>query len=68
MSQSEYSGSQESEVCPMPYALCPMPYALCPIPYALCPMPYPLCPMHVGYLMLLRKAISVLLLILTPVD
>jgi len=31
-----YSGSQESEVCPMPYALCPM---------------------HVGYLMLLRKAI-----------
>ena len=22
-----YSGSQESEVCPMPYALCPMPYA-----------------------------------------
>ncbi|WP_445176167.1 hypothetical protein [Microcoleus sp.] len=32
-----YSGSQESEVCPMPYALCPM---------------------HVGYLMLLRKAIG----------
>ena len=29
-----YSGSQESEVCPMPYALCPMPYALCPMPYA----------------------------------
>ena len=25
-----YSGSQKSEVCPMPYALCPMPYALCP--------------------------------------
>ncbi|WP_445174638.1 hypothetical protein [Microcoleus sp.] len=25
--------------------------------YALCPMPYALCPMHVGYLMLLRKAI-----------
>ncbi|MBD1810603.1 NACHT domain-containing protein [Microcoleus vaginatus DQ-U2] len=22
-----YSGSQKSEVCPMPYALCPMPYA-----------------------------------------
>jgi hypothetical protein len=22
-----YSGSQESEVGPMPYALCPMPYA-----------------------------------------
>jgi len=41
----------------MPYALCPMPYALCPMPYALCPMPYALCPMHVGYLMLLRKAI-----------
>ena len=32
-----YSGSQKSEVCPMPYALCPMPYALCPMPYALCP-------------------------------
>jgi|GEM_PF-2483817 len=47
------------EVCPMPYALCPMPYALCPMPYALCPMPYALCPMHVGYLMLLRKAITV---------
>jgi len=29
-----YSSSQESEVCPMPYALCPIPYALCPIPYA----------------------------------
>ena len=29
-----YSGSQKSEVCPMPYALCPMPYALCPMPYA----------------------------------
>ena len=28
------------------------------MPYALCPMPYALCPMHVGYLMLLRKAIS----------
>ncbi len=27
------------------------------MPYALCPMPYALCPMHVGYLMLLRKAI-----------
>jgi len=27
-----YSGSQKSEVCPMPYALCPMPYALCPMP------------------------------------
>jgi len=27
----EYSGSQKSEVCPMPYALCPMPYALCPV-------------------------------------
>jgi len=26
--------------------------------YALCPMPYALCPMPVGYLMLLRKAIS----------
>ena len=26
--------------------------------YALCPMPYALCPMHVGYLMLLRKAIG----------
>ena len=26
-----YSGSQKSEVCPMPYALCPMPYALCPV-------------------------------------
>ena len=25
--------------------------------YALCPMPYALCPMHVGYLMLVRKAI-----------
>jgi len=25
-----YSGSQKSEVCPMPYALCPMPYALGP--------------------------------------
>jgi len=25
-----YSGSQKSEVCPIPYALCPMPYALCP--------------------------------------
>ncbi len=35
-----------------------MPYGLCPMPYALCPMPYALCPMHVGYLMLLRKAIS----------
>jgi len=35
---SIYSGSQESEVCPMPYALCPM---------------------HVGYLMLLRKAIPI---------
>ena len=33
--QKTYSGSQKSEVCPMPYALCPMPYA-----YALCPMPY----------------------------
>jgi hypothetical protein len=33
-------------------------YALCPMPYALCPMPYALCPMHVGYLMLLRKAIT----------
>src|SRR4028118_2330411 len=42
------------------YALCPMPYALCPMPYALCPMPYALCPMHVGYLMLLRKAIAFL--------
>jgi hypothetical protein len=42
--------------------LCPMPteaYALCPMPYALCPMPYALCPMHVGYLMLLRKAIFI---------
>ena len=39
-----YSGSQKSEICPMPYALCPMPYALCPMPYALCPMPYALCP------------------------
>ena len=28
------------------------------MPYALCPMPYALCPMHVGYLMLLRKAIQ----------
>ena len=28
--------------------------------YALCPMPYALCPMHVGYLMLLRKAIEIL--------
>ena len=28
------------------------------VSYALCPMPYALCPMHVGYLMLLRKAIS----------
>ena len=28
----QYSGSQKSEVCPMPYALCPMPYALCPMP------------------------------------
>ena len=28
------------------------------MPYALCPMPYALCPMHVGYLMLLRKAID----------
>jgi len=27
---ARYSGSQKSEVCPMPYALCPMPYALCP--------------------------------------
>jgi hypothetical protein len=27
---NDYSGSQKSEVCPMPYALCPMPYALCP--------------------------------------
>ncbi len=26
-----YSGSQKSEVCPMPYALCPMLYALCRI-------------------------------------
>ena len=25
---------------------------------ALCPMPYAPCPMHVGYLMLLRKAIN----------
>ena len=32
---------------------------VCPMPYALCPMPYALCPMHVGYLMLLRKAISI---------
>jgi predicted HAD superfamily phosphohydrolase len=23
--KTEYSGSQKSEVCPMPYALCPMP-------------------------------------------
>ena len=30
----QYSGSQESEVCPMPNAQCPMPYALCPMPYA----------------------------------
>ncbi len=30
---------------------------VCPMPYALCPMPYALCPMHVGYLMLLIKAI-----------
>ncbi|MGB7708136.1 MAG: hypothetical protein WBL95_01085 [Microcoleus sp.] len=28
------------------------------MPYALCPTPYALCPMHVGYLMLLRKAIA----------
>jgi hypothetical protein len=33
------------------------------MPYALCPMPYALCPMAVGYLMLLRKAIYVYLLI-----
>jgi hypothetical protein len=26
-----YSGSQKSEVCPMPDAQCPMPYALCPV-------------------------------------
>ena len=32
--QITYSGSQESEICPMSYALCPMPYALCPMPYA----------------------------------
>jgi hypothetical protein len=32
---------------------------VCPMPYALCPMPYALCPMHVGYLMLLRKAIII---------
>jgi hypothetical protein len=41
-----YSGSQKSEVCPMPYALCPMPYALCPMPHAL------------EYLIFLRKAID----------
>ena len=29
--ETKYSGSQKSEVCPMPYALCPMPYALCPV-------------------------------------
>ena len=29
--KNSYSGSQKSEVCPMPYALCPMPYALCPV-------------------------------------
>ena len=27
---ANYSGSQKSEVCPMPYALYPIPYALCP--------------------------------------
>ncbi|WP_445172290.1 hypothetical protein [Microcoleus sp.] len=27
-----YSGSQESEVCPMPNALCPMPNTQCPMP------------------------------------
>jgi hypothetical protein len=26
-----YSGSQKSEVCPMPYALFPMPYSLFPV-------------------------------------
>jgi hypothetical protein len=31
MPYARYSGSPESEVCPMPYALCPMPYALCRI-------------------------------------
>jgi hypothetical protein len=35
--------------------------ALKKVRYALCPMPYALCPMHVGYLMLLRKAISALI-------
>ncbi|WP_445175174.1 hypothetical protein [Microcoleus sp.] len=40
-----YSGSQESEVWGQVLCLC------------LCPMPYALCPMHVGYFMLLRKAI-----------
>ena len=28
--KDSYSGSQKSEVCPMPYALCPMPHAQCP--------------------------------------
>ena len=32
------------------------------MPYALCPMPYALCPMHVGYLMLLRKAINLFMI------
>ena len=34
------------------------------MPYALCPMPYALCPMHVGYLMLLIKAIYLLFVLL----
>jgi hypothetical protein len=29
--EAMYSGSQKSEVCPIPYPLCPMPYALCPV-------------------------------------
>jgi len=27
----QYSGSQKSEVCPMPNAQCPMPNAQCPV-------------------------------------
>jgi hypothetical protein len=35
-------------------------YARCPMPDARCPMPDARCPMHVGYLILLRKAIAFL--------
>ena len=47
VTSARYSGSQESEVCPMPHAQCPMPclpHAQCPMPNAQCPMPHAPCP------------------------